>query len=119
MKEYGMYKPTYFNEDYTKIKTLQECFVYLKMNRDFYDQQTKDWLHLVLHDWEGCQSIEEALSQSIKDLDREKLVYFTFNMFLNNIQKAFQSTDRIQDAVTNLKLYDDCWRIDNQIPASH
>jgi hypothetical protein len=50
MKEYGMYKPTYFNEDYTKIKTLQECFVYLKMNRDFYDQQTKDWLHLVLHD---------------------------------------------------------------------
>ena len=105
-KEYGLNKPTPFGGDQTKVKVfLQECLVYIDMNEDVYitdklkigfilfymnEKEAKDWRELYLED--------------IKDPAIGKLVYPTFDAFLTEVHKAFQSADQVQDAIYKLEI---------------
>ena len=105
VKEYGINKPTAFSGDWMKIKAfLQECLVYIDMNKDVYvtdklkigfvlsymnEKEAKDWRELYLKD--------------IEDPVTGKLVYPTFGAFLTEVRKAFWSADCIQDAMYKLE----------------
>ena len=104
VKEYSLNKPMPFSGNQTKVKVfLQECLVYINMNEDIYmtdklkigfvlsymnEKEAKDWRELFLED--------------IEDPATEKLVYPTFGTFLTEVCKAFQSVDRVQDALCKL-----------------
>ena len=53
------------------------------------EKEAKDWRKLYLED--------------IEDPATEKLVYPTFSAFLTEVCKAFQSADRVQDALCKLE----------------
>ena len=105
LKEYGLNKPTPFSSDQTKVKAfLQECLVYIDMNEEIYmtdklkigfvlsymnEKEAKDWRELYLED--------------LEDPVTGKLVYSTFSAFLAEVCKAFQSADRVQDAICKLE----------------
>ena len=104
-KEYGLNKPMPFSGDWTKVKAfLQEHLVYIDMNKDIYmtdklkigfvlsymnEKEDRDWWELYLENIEGPAT--------------EKLVYPTFGAFLTEVHKAFQSADRVQDAICKLE----------------
>ena len=91
--------------DRMKVKAfLQECLVYINMNEEVYttdklkigfvlsymnEKEAKDWWELYL--------------KNIEDPATGKLVYPTFGAFLTEVHKAFQSVDRVQDALCKLE----------------
>ena len=103
-KEYGLNKPMPSGNQ-TKVKVfLQECLVYINMNKDIYitdkpkigfilscvnEKKAKDWRELYLKD--------------IEDPATRKLVYPTFGTFLTEVHKVFQSADQVQDAIYKLE----------------
>ena len=106
-KEYGLNKPMPFRGNQTKVKAfLQECLVYIDMNKDVYvtdklkigfvlsymnEKEVKDWRELYLED--------------IKDPATGKLVYPTFGAFLTEVCKVFQSANQVQDAIYQDAIY--------------
>jgi hypothetical protein len=105
IKEYGMDKPTPFNGDRTKVKIfLQECLVYLEMNKEIYTMdKLKIGFVLSYMTEKEASAWKELYLKSIEDPNTGKLIYPTFNVFLGEVQKAFWSTDQVQDAVNKLE----------------
>ena len=102
-KEYGLNKLTPFSGDRTKIKAfLQECLVYIDMNKEIYIRLKIGFVLSYMNEKEA-RDWQELYLEGIEDPVTGKLVYPTFGTFLAEVCKAFQSVDRVQDALCKLK----------------
>ena len=104
-KEYGLNKPTPFSGDQTKIKAfIQECLVYIDMNKEVYTMdKLKIGFVLSYMNKKEARDWRELYLENIEDPATGKLVYPTFSAFLTEVCKAFQSADRVQDALCKLE----------------
>ena len=89
----------------TKIKAfLQECLVYIDMNKQVYmTDKSKIGLVLLFINEKEAKDWRELYLEDIKDPATEKLVYPTFGAFLTEVCKAFQSADHVQDTMYKLE----------------
>jgi hypothetical protein len=105
-KEYGMNKPMPFTGDWTKIRQfLQDCLEYLDMKQSIYNM---DWLKIGLilsymNDGEAANWKEYYLD-TLEDPNTGMPNFPTLVMFLVDLRKAFQATDRVWDAVNRLEM---------------
>ena len=104
-KEYGLNKPMPSSGNGTKVKVfLQECLVYIDMNKDVYiTDKLKIGFVLSYINKEEAKYWRELYLKSIEDPATGKLVYLTFGTFSTEVCKAFQSADRVQDAICKLE----------------
>ena len=104
-KEYGLNKPTPFSSDQTKVKAfLQECLVYINMNEDIYTMdKLKIGFFLSYMNEKEAKNWRDLYLKDLEDPVTGKLVYTTFSAFLAEVHKAFQSVDRVQDAICKLE----------------
>ena len=95
VKEYGLNKPTPFSGNQMKVKAfLQECLVYIDMNKEIYmTDKLKIGFVLLYMDEKEAKDWRELYLKSIEDLVTRKLVYPTFGAFLTEVCKAFWSAD--------------------------
>ena len=88
-KEYGLNKPMPFSGNRTKIKAfLQECLVYINMNKEIYmtDRLKIGFVLLYMNEKEA-RDWQELYLESIEDPATGKLVYLTFGAFLTEVRK--------------------------------
>ena len=104
-KEYGLNKPTPFSGDQTKIKVfIQECLVYIDMNKEVYTTDKLKIGFVLSHmNEKEARDCQELYLENIEDPATGKLVYPTFGAFLTEVRKAFQSADKVQDALCKLE----------------
>ena len=104
-KEYSLNKPMPFSGNRTKIKAfLQECLIYIDMNKEIYmTDRLKIGFVLSYMNEKEARDWQELYLKRIEDPVTEKLVYQIFGTFLTEVHKAFQSADRVQDAICKLE----------------
>ena len=95
VKEYGLNKPTPFSGDRTKVKAfLQECLVYMDMNKDIYTtDKLKIGFVLSYMNEKEAKDWQELYPEDLEDPATGKLVYPTFGAFLAEVCKAFWYVD--------------------------
>jgi Zinc knuckle len=103
-KKYGMNKLTPFIGNWTKIRRfLQDCLGYLDMNQSIYNT---DWLKIgfILSYMNDGKAVnwKEYYLDFLEDPNTGMPNFPTLVTFLADIWKAFQATDRVQDAVNRL-----------------
>jgi hypothetical protein len=104
-KEYGMNKLTPFTGDRTKIRRfLQDCLEYLDMNQSIYNtnQLGIEFILSYMNDGEAANWKKYYLD-TLEDLNTGMPNFHTLVTFLVDVRKAFQATDRVQDAVNRLE----------------
>jgi Ty3 transposon capsid-like protein len=104
-KEYEMNKLTPFTGNRTKIRRfLQDCLGYLDMNQNIYntDRLKIGFILSYMNDGEATNWKEYYLD-TLEDLTTGMPNLPTLVTFLADVRKAFQATDRVQDAVNRLE----------------
>jgi hypothetical protein len=104
-KEYGMNEPTPFTGDQTKIRRfLQDCLGYLDMNQSIYntDRLKIEFILSYMNDGKAANWKEYYLD-TLEDPNTGMPNFPTLVTFLVDVKKAFQATDRVQDAVNRLE----------------
>ena len=104
-KEYGLNKLTPFSGNQTKVKAfLQEWLFYINMNEEIYmTDKLKIGFVLSYMNKKEAKDWQELYLKSIEDPATGKRVYPTFSALLTEVHKAFQSADRVQNAICKLE----------------
>ena len=103
-KELGLNKPSPFTGDRTKITTfLQECKMYLAVNGDVYSSDDKKIVFVLsfMNDKEALRW-KELYVDGIEDKATGNLIFPTYAQFLIDVNDAFRTYDRTQDAMNKL-----------------
>jgi hypothetical protein len=105
-KEISLNKPTNFDGDRTKVKVfLQECLAYLDINDEIYTTDKVRIAFILSYFTDGeARRWKETYTDKIRDPITKRLNYPTFATFINDVEKAFRSADRVQEAINKLEI---------------
>lgn len=105
-KEYGIGKPTPFEGDRSKVETfLQECLVYLTINRRVYDtDESKIGFMLSLLTDKEARDWKALYVRKMINSTTGELTFPTTNRFIADLQEAFKIEDLTGTAMNKLTL---------------
>ncbi|PPQ92658.1 hypothetical protein CVT25_014730 [Psilocybe cyanescens] len=105
-RELSLSKPTPFNgERFKSKKFLQECILYMGINKDTYDTEPKRITFILSYMQEGNtvdwkqQFVQNKLNLNTGDIDLP-----TYREFINEFQKAFKPEEEDINALDKLKM---------------
>jgi len=104
-KEINIGKPEIFSGNRTKVKKfLQQCQLYLVINKDVYDNDDLKigFVLSLMTKGEASDWAEQFLEACINQRTRE-LTFPTYNEFITKIHEDFKQEDEIRDAADKLK----------------
>ncbi|PPQ90068.1 hypothetical protein CVT25_006702 [Psilocybe cyanescens] len=97
-RELSLNKPTPFNaEQFKSKKFLQECILYMGINKDVYDTEPKRIVFMLSFMQEG--NVVNKLNLDTGDIDLP-----TYKEFIDEFQKAFKPEEEDIDALDKLKM---------------
>lgn len=105
-KEFGFNKPTPFTGDRAKITNfLQECMVYLTVNRHIYNSDEAKVAFILSHMTDKeARTWKELFINKIQDSTTGDLHFPTITNFVNELKDAFKMEDLTQTAMNKLSL---------------
>ncbi|PPQ94763.1 hypothetical protein CVT25_007499 [Psilocybe cyanescens] len=105
-RELSLSKPTPFNSEWFKSKKfLQECILYMGINKDVYDTEPKQIAFILSYVQEGNaviwkqQFVQNKLNLNTGDIDLP-----TYKEFIDKFQKAFKPEEEDINALDKLKM---------------
>ncbi|PPQ93936.1 hypothetical protein CVT25_015556 [Psilocybe cyanescens] len=105
-RELSLSKPTPFNgEQFKSKKFLQECILYVGINKDVYDTEPKQIVFILSYMQEGNAVIwKQQFVQNKLNLDTGDIDLPTYKEFINEFQKAFKPEEEDINTLDKLKM---------------
>ncbi|PPQ93520.1 hypothetical protein CVT25_005366 [Psilocybe cyanescens] len=105
-RELSLNKPTPFNgKQFKSIKFLQECILYMGINKDVYDTEPKRIVFMLSFMQEGNAVVwKQQFVQNKLNLDTGDIDLPTYKEFIDKFQKAFKPEEEDIDALDKLKM---------------
>ncbi|PPQ91397.1 LOW QUALITY PROTEIN: hypothetical protein CVT25_014269 [Psilocybe cyanescens] len=105
-RELSLSKPMPFNgERFKSKKFLQECILYMGINKDVYDTEPKCIAFILSYMQEGNAVVwKQQFVQNKLNLDMGDVNLLTYREFINEFQKAFKPEEEDIDALDKLKM---------------
>ncbi|PPQ90177.1 hypothetical protein CVT25_012451 [Psilocybe cyanescens] len=105
-RELSLSKPMPFNgERFKSKKFLQECILYMGINKDVYDTEPK-WIAFILSFMQEGNVVvwKQQFVQNKLNLDTGDINLLTYKEFIDEFQKAFKPEEEDIDTLDKLKM---------------